>query len=135
VQAGYRARPTAAASVEVTAFIDDMAAAMQRAGLIVSRAGAVTIAEIAAAGRPAVLIPLAGAAGHQRANAELLAGAGAAVVVAPEKADAGRLAHIVGELLVDEPRRRRMGEAARRLAHSDAARSIADAIEKLGRAA
>lgn len=135
VQAGYRARSTAAARVEVTPFIDDMAAAMQQAGLIVSRAGAVTIAEIAAAGRPAVLIPLAGAAGHQRANAELLASAGAAVVVAPEEVDEARLAHIVEELLVDEPRRRRMAEAARRLAHSDAARSISDAIEKLGRAA
>ena len=66
----------------VTPFIEDMAGAYAGADLIVGRSGAGAIAEIAAAGRPAVLVPFPFAADdHQRHNAEALAAAGAAVVI------------------------------------------------------
>jgi len=118
------------ARVEVTGFIDGVAAAMAAADLVVSRAGAITAAELCAAGRAALLVPLALAGGHQAGNALLLAAAGAAVV-APADAGPGRLAEILGALLADPGRRAAMGRAARALAREGAAAAIADRVEAL----
>ncbi|MCL4811701.1 MAG: undecaprenyldiphospho-muramoylpentapeptide beta-N-acetylglucosaminyltransferase [Vicinamibacteraceae bacterium] len=116
------------AGVEATVvpYITDMAGTMAGADLLVCRAGATTLAEVTAAGRPAILVPLPTATDdHQRRNAEALAGEGAAVLLPQTEIVGSRLAREVLSLLDDEPRRLAMGEAARRLARPDAARVIA----------
>ncbi|MBZ5638407.1 MAG: undecaprenyldiphospho-muramoylpentapeptide beta-N-acetylglucosaminyltransferase [Acidobacteriia bacterium] len=129
VAAAYRDYP---GSHEVRAFLDDMAARLAGADLAVCRAGATTLAELAAAGRPAVLVPYPFAADdHQRLNAEAVEDAGAAVVVLDRDLDGSRLAATVAALAADPARRRAMGEAARKLARPDAAERIADVADAL----
>lgn len=135
VEADYAARRLAGVEVEVVPFIEDMAAAMHSAAIIVSRAGALTLAEITAAGRPSVLIPLAAAAGHQRANAEQLSAAGAAVLIGSDEATEDVVSGHLATLLANEELRGSMAEAARRLSRHDAAERIADLVDVLGRAA
>lgn len=111
----------------VEPYIDAMADAMAAADLVVCRAGATTIAELAAAGRPAILVPLPWATDdHQRQNAELLVRAGAAELIAEEELTGARLADRVLALVADPARRRQMGRAARALARPDAAERIVD---------
>ena len=111
---------------EVFKFIEDMPAAFARADLVVCRSGASTVAEIAAAGKPAVFVPFPRAADdHQRINAEALARHGAAVVVEESKLEGVWLAETIAALLQDSPRLRTMSEAARALAHPKAAKDIA----------
>jgi UDP-N-acetylglucosamine--N-acetylmuramyl-(pentapeptide) pyrophosphoryl-undecaprenol N-acetylglucosamine transferase len=111
---------------EVFKFIEDMPAAFARADLVVCRSGASTVAEIAAAGKPAVFVPFPRAADdHQRVNAEVLAQHGAAVVVEESKLEGVWLAETIAALLQDAPRLRQMSQAARELAHPNAARDIA----------
>jgi len=116
-------------AVELVPFIADVAGAMAEADLVVSRAGALTVAEIAAAGRPAVLVPLTLAEGHQRANARALETAGAARVVEAAPGDpevlAAALAPLLAELLADRPALAAMGRAARSLARPGATEEIA----------
>jgi UDP-N-acetylglucosamine--N-acetylmuramyl-(pentapeptide) pyrophosphoryl-undecaprenol N-acetylglucosamine transferase len=100
--------------------------------LVISRAGAITVAEICAAGRPSVLLPLAIAKAHQVDNARLLAEAGAAEMRTPEEATAEELAGLLEGLFQDAGRLARMGRAARALAHPGAAAAIADRLEELG---
>jgi UDP-N-acetylglucosamine--N-acetylmuramyl-(pentapeptide) pyrophosphoryl-undecaprenol N-acetylglucosamine transferase len=122
----YAATPTLS-QFEVVAFLDDMPRRLADADLVVARAGATTLAELAAAGRPAVLIPYPHAADdHQRLNAEAVAEAGAAVWILDRELSGARLADSVAELAGDPARRRRMGEAARTLGRPDAAARIAD---------
>jgi len=119
-------------SAEVFKFIDDMPAAFARADLVVCRSGASTVAEIAAAGKPAVFVPFPRAADdHQRVNAEALAKHGAAVVVEESKLEGVWLAETIAALLQDGHRLQRMGEAARALAHPNAARDIAAMAAKV----
>ena len=113
--------------VEVVPFLHDMAGAMAESHLIVSRAGAITLAEICAAGRPVVLLPLSLAAGHQMGNALRLQEAGAAEVVAEDGNDV--FVDVLKGLLRSRGRLERMASAARRLGRDDAARSIADRLE------
>jgi UDP-N-acetylglucosamine--N-acetylmuramyl-(pentapeptide) pyrophosphoryl-undecaprenol N-acetylglucosamine transferase len=111
---------------EVFKFIEDMPAAFARADLVVCRSGASTVAEIAAAGKPAVFVPFPRAADdHQRVNAEALARAGAAVVVEESKLEGVWLAETIAALLQDAPRLQKMSVAARSLAHPNAAGDIA----------
>ncbi|HLV88801.1 MAG TPA: undecaprenyldiphospho-muramoylpentapeptide beta-N-acetylglucosaminyltransferase [Candidatus Sulfotelmatobacter sp.] len=118
---------------EVFKFIEDMPAAFARADLVVCRSGASTVAEIAAAGRPAVFVPLPTAADdHQRVNAEALAKHGAAVVVEESKLEGVWLAETIAALLQDPQRLLRMSQAARALAHPNAARDIAAMAAKIG---
>jgi UDP-N-acetylglucosamine--N-acetylmuramyl-(pentapeptide) pyrophosphoryl-undecaprenol N-acetylglucosamine transferase len=128
----YRAAGFAAGSgaVEVAGFVADVAAEMGAADLVVSRAGAITIAEICAAGRASLLVPLALAGGHQEGNARRMAEAGAAVVVASD-ASPERLGAALGGLLADRGRLAAMGRAARALARPDAAAAIAGRVEAL----
>ncbi len=112
--------------VELVPFIAEVTTALTAADLVVSRAGAVTLAEICAAGRGSLLLPLALAGGHQADNARQLEVSGAAVVLAAPAAE-----QLVGELavlLADPLRLRAMARAARRLAHPEAAAAIADLI-------
>jgi UDP-N-acetylglucosamine--N-acetylmuramyl-(pentapeptide) pyrophosphoryl-undecaprenol N-acetylglucosamine transferase len=128
------AAPSAAPgfTFEVFKFIDDMPAAFARADLVVCRSGASTVAEIAAAGKPAVFVPFPRAADdHQRINAEALARHGAAVVVEESKLEGVWLAETIAALLGDSQRLGRMSRAARELAHPNAARDIAAMAARL----
>src|ERR1700688_1372832 len=127
VLAAYQSFASAAGeSAEVFKFIEDMPEAFARADLVVCRSGASTVAEITAAGKPAIFVPFPRAADdHQRVNAEALAREGAAVVVEESKLEGVWLAETIAALLGDAPRLARMSEAARGLAHPNAARYIA----------
>ncbi len=105
---------------------------MAGADLVVSRAGANTLAELAALGRPSVLVPLPTGAsrGDQLRNAELFRSRGAAVVLPEEGASPERLRTVVRELLEDAPRLAAMSQAARALAHGDPAAGIAEMIAR-----
>ncbi len=113
-------------SVEVSPFIDDMPAAFARADLLLCRSGASTVAEVAAAGKPAIFVPLPTSAGdHQRHNAETLADANAARLLPQAELAGDRLAQEVASLLGDRARLVQMGAAARQFAHPHAAAEIA----------
>ena len=102
------------------------------ADFVVSRAGATSIAELTAASRPALLIPLPTAADdHQRRNAEVLARAGAAEVIDQRTMTGGALAERIIALAIDAPRRAAMARAARALARPDATAAIADRVLQL----
>jgi UDP-N-acetylglucosamine--N-acetylmuramyl-(pentapeptide) pyrophosphoryl-undecaprenol N-acetylglucosamine transferase len=121
--------------VQVVPFLDDVAGAMAWAHLLVSRAGAITLAEICAAGRPSVLLPLSISLGHQVDNARVIADAGAAGMVTADEIEAGRLGDVLLDLLASEDSLERlasMGKAARSLARPRAVAEIADRMEILG---
>jgi UDP-N-acetylglucosamine--N-acetylmuramyl-(pentapeptide) pyrophosphoryl-undecaprenol N-acetylglucosamine transferase len=133
--AAYQSLSASAASFtfEVFKFIEDMPAAFARADLVVCRSGASTVAEIAAAGKPAVFVPFPRAADdHQRVNAEALARHGAAVVVEESKLEGVWLAETIAALLQDPARLRQMSQDARELAHPNAARDIAAMAARVG---
>jgi UDP-N-acetylglucosamine--N-acetylmuramyl-(pentapeptide) pyrophosphoryl-undecaprenol N-acetylglucosamine transferase len=132
-QGAYTAAGVDLQRVRVVPFIEDVAAAMAAVDLVISRAGAITLAEIAAAGRPALLAALAAAGGHQRANAEAFVAAGAAEMAADEELEAAPLAARLVALLAARERLVAMGAAARALARPDAARAIVDRVEALAR--
>jgi len=122
-----------AASVDVFKFIEDMPEAFAGADLVVCRSGASTVAEIAAAGKPAVFVPFPRAADdHQRVNAEALAKHGAAVVVEESKLEGVWLAETIAALLQDPQRLQTMSRAARELAHPNAASDIAAMAARVG---
>jgi len=124
VREGYRRAGLAA---QVEPFLFAMEREMSRADVVVCRAGATTLAELAAIGRPAILIPLPTATDdHQRRNAEVLARAGAAEHVDEHALTGPELAARLVALLRDRPRRAAMAEAARTLARRDAAAVIVD---------
>ena len=121
------------ATVSVVPFIEDVASAMTTAHLVVSRAGALATAELAAAGRPAVLIPLlAAGAGHQRFNAERMEAAGAARALTGAALTADELLNAVASLLTDRDRLDEMSRAARSLGSPEAASRIADVLIEAG---
>jgi UDP-N-acetylglucosamine--N-acetylmuramyl-(pentapeptide) pyrophosphoryl-undecaprenol N-acetylglucosamine transferase len=117
---------------EVTPFIADMPAAFAKADLIVSRSGASTVSEIAAAGRPAVLVPFPYAAdNHQLRNAEAFARTGAGIVVEDSHFTGERLFAEVSALIAGRDRLRAMGTAAREFAKPGAAARAAEVIEEV----
>jgi len=124
VRAAYR---RAGLEAEVEPFLFDMGRRIGQADLIVCRAGATTLAEIAAAGKAAILVPLPSATDdHQRKNAEALAATGAAEVLLQAEATGPVLARRILSLAADADARARLGRAARALARPDAARVIVD---------
>lgn len=133
--AAYREAGVETPRLRVVPFVDNVPSAMAAVDLVVSRAGAITLAEICAAGRPALLLPLALAAGHQETNARLLAEAGAARVLADAELDVASLGETLSSLLSDRAELARMGERARALARPDAASAIADHLGELVEAA
>lgn len=113
-------------------FFPRVAGEMAEAHLVVSRAGATTLAELAAAGRPAVLIPFPGATdNHQRKNADVVAAAGGAVVLDQRDLTPELLAQTVADLIGDGPRLEEMASAMRKLARRDAAGRICDRLLEL----
>jgi UDP-N-acetylglucosamine--N-acetylmuramyl-(pentapeptide) pyrophosphoryl-undecaprenol N-acetylglucosamine transferase len=103
---------------------DDMLAALVATDLVVGRAGSSTLAEVTALGIPSVIVPYPHAAGHQGANAEILAEAGAARIVPDEAFDADALVAAT-DILFDEPARSAMAAAARGFGRPGAADAIA----------
>ena len=115
---------------EVHAFIDDMPGALAQADLVISRAGATAVSELAAAGRAALLIPFPGATDqHQLENARAMERAGAARVIVQSDLTPERLAKEVRELMANAATLELMENHVRRLARPDAAARIADLVE------
>jgi UDP-N-acetylglucosamine--N-acetylmuramyl-(pentapeptide) pyrophosphoryl-undecaprenol N-acetylglucosamine transferase len=132
VREGYRRAGLGGARVEP--FLFEMDREMTSADVVVCRAGATTLAELMAAGRPSILIPLPTATDdHQRRNAEALVKQGAAAMVEQRELNGARLAGEVLALAGDDARRRHMSEAARRMARPDAARIIVEKVVALAR--
>jgi UDP-N-acetylglucosamine--N-acetylmuramyl-(pentapeptide) pyrophosphoryl-undecaprenol N-acetylglucosamine transferase len=122
------------AGSEVCAFIDDIAGAFSRADLIICRAGAATVAELAAAGKASILVPYPSATDqHQLHNAKTLERAGAAFVIEQKDLNSKRLLDCVTRLLGDPGKLARMEEGAKSLASPQATARIADLIEELCR--
>ncbi len=116
----------AADRIRVLPYVEELAGQLDRVSLAVSRAGAMLVSELAAAGVPSVLVPFPGAAGgHQRENARRMSEAGAALMHREGALAPGQLWGSVVELLEDESRRRRMARAARERGQPDAAERIA----------
>ena len=117
---------------ELVAFIDDMARRYAEADLVICRAGAVTVAELSAAGLASVLVPFPHAVDdHQTANARFLADQGAAVLLPQTELTPEKLASLLGSL--DRPRLLEMARKARALGKPDAARVVAQRCMEMAR--
>ena len=121
----------AGVKAEITPFIEDMAAAYEWADLVICRSGALTVAELAAAGVAAVLVPFAYAVDdHQTRNAEYLAEAGAAIILDQSSLNPEILAAALKPLLADRAVLLEMAVAARRMALPDAAEKVVEACRE-----
>ena len=124
VRDGYR---RAQLEARVEPFLFAMDREMKAADLVICRAGATTLAELTAAGRPSLLVPLPTATDdHQRKNAEVLVTAGAADMLEQSALTGDRLGQRIAELIADAGRLERMSGIARSFARPDAARHIVD---------
>ena len=134
-EAADAARATyAAAGVQATVapFVRDMAERLAQAHLVIGRAGASTVSELAVAGRPSILVPLAIATDdHQRLNAALLTDAGAAEMILERDLTVERLASAVAAMLADPADLARRAAAAAGAAKPDAAARLADLVERV----
>ncbi len=118
---------------ETVAYEEDMPVALAAADLVVSRAGGSIVAELAVAGRAALLVPLAAATGdHQMANAGVMADAGAAVVITERELDGKRLAGEISALLADPEGLARMERAAAVTGSPQAAERVAELLRTFG---
>jgi UDP-N-acetylglucosamine--N-acetylmuramyl-(pentapeptide) pyrophosphoryl-undecaprenol N-acetylglucosamine transferase len=133
VRAELAAGPKLAAVATVVGYLNDMASAYAAADLVIARAGALTLAELAALGKPSILIPLpTSAGGHQLGNARCMAEAGATILV--EESDpsaAEKIATSLAQLGADWGKLSAMGKAASGLGKPDAARAMAEALAAL----
>ncbi len=130
VQAAYRA--SAFTTARVVAYLDPIAGEIAAADFVVSRAGAMTLGELAAAGRGAILVPFGAATNnHQELNARVVERAGAAVVITEQELTPERLAAAIGSIAGDPEKARRMAAAARTLATPEATKKIVDTIESI----
>jgi len=132
-EAAYATSGADRARWEVRPFLDDMAARFARAHLILSRSGATTVAEEAAAGKPALLVPFAAATdAHQRRNAEAMVNVGAAAMLEESELDIpGLLLKKLTGMLNDPASLAAMSFAARTQAHPGAAERIADRLAEM----
>lgn len=130
VRAAYRT--SAFDDARVVPYLDPIAGEIAAADLVVSRAGAMTIGELAAVGRAAILIPFAAATNnHQELNARVLERVGGAMVITESELTPERLGLAIAEITNDPDRAARMGAAARALAAPDATKKIVDLLEKI----
>ncbi len=121
-------------AIDMREFIYDMPTVMAAADLVICRAGAATIAETAAAGKPAIFVPSPNVTdNHQEKNARILERHGAAVVLREAECDGDRLYEAAAELLGDPARLESMGRAVQELAVPDSAQKIYDTILELTR--
>ncbi len=126
----YRSYPGGLATA--SAYLDDMADRLARADFVISRAGATTLAELAAAGRGALLIPYPHASdNHQLQNAQAVEEAGGARIIPDRDLDGEGIVKLIAELDSNREELSRMGHAARALAIPDAAGRIASVAEDL----
>jgi UDP-N-acetylglucosamine--N-acetylmuramyl-(pentapeptide) pyrophosphoryl-undecaprenol N-acetylglucosamine transferase len=133
-EAAYQACGADPARWTVKPFLDDMPARFAAAHLVMARSGASTVAELAAAGKPALLVPFAAAAdAHQQRNAEAMVQAGAALMLHESELDApASLLEKLAGLLQSSDRLSAMAQAARTQAHPAAAEHIARRLASLG---
>lgn len=130
VQKAYR--QSAFTSAIVVPYLDPIVDEMAAADLVVSRAGAMTIGELSAVGRAAILVPFAAATNnHQELNARVVERAGGAVVITEAELSPEKLARAISDIVADPQRAARMGAASRRLALPAATKNIVDLIEKI----
>jgi len=116
----------------VVPYLDPIAGEIASADLVVSRAGAMTIGELAAVGRAAILVPFAAATNnHQELNARAVERAGGAIVITEAELSPERLGLAIAEIINDPDRAARMGAAARSLAVPDATKKIVDLLESI----
>jgi UDP-N-acetylglucosamine--N-acetylmuramyl-(pentapeptide) pyrophosphoryl-undecaprenol N-acetylglucosamine transferase len=113
-------------TARIEPYIEDMAAAYAQADLVIARAGAITVAEIAACGVASILVPYPYAVDdHQTANAKYLVNNGAAILLPEHELDSADLAALLARLLADRPRMLDMAERARALARPQASAAVA----------
>ena len=118
--------------IVIKPYINDMENAYAAADLIISRAGALTIAELSACGKPAILIPLPSAANrHQDFNAALMEKNGAAIVIYEKDLTGEKLYKSICNIIFDEERLLKMSASSKKLARSNALDTILQEIEKL----
>jgi len=128
-RASYASRRLEGIEVDVVPFISEMNRALGEADLVISRAGAVTLGEICAVGRAALLVPLELAASHQVSNAELLVARGGARMLREAELTEESLRSSIAELIRDREQLVRMGEINRGLARPEAASRVADLVQ------
>ncbi|HEX2061733.1 MAG TPA: undecaprenyldiphospho-muramoylpentapeptide beta-N-acetylglucosaminyltransferase [Thermoanaerobaculia bacterium] len=130
VQAAYK--QSAFPNARVVPYLDPMADEIAAADLVVSRSGAMTVGELSAVGRAAILVPFAAATNnHQELNARVVERAGGAVVITEAELTPEKLARTISDIVSDPARAARMGEASRTLATPDATKKIVDLIERI----
>jgi len=130
VRAAYAASPFP--NARVVPYLDPIVDEMASADFVICRAGAMTIGELAAMGRAAILVPFAAAANnHQEMNARVVERVGAGVVITESHLNPQVLAGTLVEIAADPERSVRMGEAAKSLASPEATEKIVDLLEKL----
>ncbi len=132
VQANYNSADIDTGKVQVTEFIDDMAFAYQWADIVICRAGALTVSELAMAATPAIFIPLPHAVDdHQTKNAQFLVERGAAKLIAQSKLSKESLTTQISELFADENTLKDMAKAAYLAADKDATQKVANFCQRL----
>ena len=133
VQQAYRTSG-AFPNARVVAYLDPIVDEIAAADLVVSRAGAMTIGELSAIGRPAIFVPFAAATNnHQELNARVVEKAGGGIVVTEADLTPEKLGAAINEIMTDPERTRRMGAAAKALAAPQATKKIVDSIESIQR--
>ena len=130
VKAAYQ--QSAFTNARVVPYLDPMSDEIAAADLVVSRSGAMTVGELSAVGRAAVLVPFAAATNnHQELNARVVEKAGGAVVITEAELSPEKLARTISDIVSDPQRASRMGAASKTLATPDATKNIVDLIERI----
>ncbi|HUZ20842.1 MAG TPA: undecaprenyldiphospho-muramoylpentapeptide beta-N-acetylglucosaminyltransferase [Acidimicrobiales bacterium] len=133
-RARLSSRGSAGLDYRVVAYEQQMPEVLAASDVVICRAGASTVAELTVIGTPSILVPLPGApADHQRRNAEVLAAAGAGLLVPDPEATSDRLATELESLLADRGRLERMERSALALGRRDAAVRVAVLVEEIAR--
>lgn len=132
VQSAYK--QSAFAGARVVPYLDPIVDEIAAADIVIARAGAMTVGELSAVGRAAILIPFAAATNnHQELNARVVERAGGAVVITEKELTPERLAAAISDIAGDPQKAARMGAASKTLATPDATKKIVDLIEKIQR--